>query len=417
MTLDPVHVDGIATLAGRLEDGIETTEQQDFAETVWAEFLDPLCRDNRTVLEPVSDQFRKMAALEAAALQERPFPTQHGLDSGTINPTTFKNGMVLDVAQAAMAGVPSDLDLHRSRTIIASIHSNDVTAQFSEGWQRFDDEYSRKQAFVVPRVDRYEQDVVHALALYLAESAHALEHAETVTDLLILDGPLYPTGLLTWADHDPELAELLVKDDVLAVVERYVELVETFIEAGVPLLGFVKSTTSKAITRAIRGEQGQAPWANDAGLFRQLLERTDDDGGTKTDALSFTNWFRSRVGTDHLLSVNGDALGIERRRDPADYEVTFFVVYDPRDDLLYRIEAPYAFTQDPTMRDRLTRQILADVAAERGPPLAVQKADELARIGGDEKRALRTEIERRLDSERQRVYNDKRWGSIATDRP
>jgi hypothetical protein len=417
MALDPVHVDGIASLAGQLTDGIDTTAQQDFAETVWADFLDPLVHDGRTVLAPLDGQARRTAAIEAAALQERPFPTHHGLDSGTINPTTFKNGVVLDVAQAAMASVPSDLDLHRSRTIIASIHSNDVTTQFSEEWQSFDDDYSRKQAFVVPRVDRYEQDVVHALALYLAESAHALEHADAVSDLLILDGPLYPTGLLTWADHDPELAELLVKDDVLAVVERYVDLVETFIEAGVPLLGFVKSITSKAITRAIRGNQGQAPWANDAGLFRQLLERTDEDGETRTDALSFTNWFRSRVGTDHLLSVNGDALGIERSRDPADYEVTFFVVYDPRDDLLYRIEAPYAFTQDSEMRDRLTRQVLADVAAQGGPPLAVQKADDLARIGGDEKRALRTEIERRLDSERQRVYNDKRWGSIATDRP
>ena len=111
-----------------------------------------------------------------------------------------------------------------------------------------------------------------------------------------------------------------------------------------------------------------------------------------------------------MLSTSGDALGIERELDDEAYEVTFFVVYDPREDLLYRVESPYGITRDEETRDAITRQVLADVAAERGPPLAVRKADELARIGGDEKEALREEIERQFDSEQQREYNDKRWG-------
>jgi hypothetical protein len=415
MTLDPVHVDGIARLAGQIEQGVDEQDHRAFAETVWDEFLDPLVLDGRPVLEPVDEQRRRKVDVQDAALQATPFPTQHGLDSGTINPTTFKNGVVLDVAQAAMSAVPSDLELHRGRTIVMTAHSNDATASLTEDWQMQDGGYARQRVLQTPRVDRYEQDVVHALALYLAESEHALEQADVVEDLLVLDGPVYPTGLLQWADHDPELAELLVKEDVLAVVENYVRLVETFVEREVPLIGFVKSTGSKALTRAVRKSQGQAPWANDAAFFEKLLARRDDDGDLLTDALTCTNWFRSRLGTDRPLSTDGDALGIDRELDPAAYEVTFFVVYDPREDLLYRVEAPYGVTRDAEARDAITRQVLADVAAERGPPLSVAKADELARIGKEEKSALREKIEERLDSDRQREYNDVRWGAEFED--
>ena len=415
MTLDPVHVDGIARLAGQIEQGVDERDHRAFAETVWAEFLDPLVFEGKPVLEPIDEQRRRKVDVQDAALQATPFPTQHGLDSGTINPTTFKNGVVLDVAQAAMSAVPSDLELHRGRTIVMTAHSNDATANLTEDWRMDDEGYARQRVLQTPRVDRYEQDVVHALALYLAESEHALEQADVVEDLLVLDGPVYPTGLLQWADHDPELAELLVKEDVLAVVENYVRLVETFVERDVPLIGFVKSTGSKALTRAVRKSQGQAPWANDAAFFEKLLARRDDGGELLTDALTCTNWFRSRLGTDRPLSTDGDALGINRELDPAAYEVTFFVVYDPREDLLYRVEAPYGVTRDDDTRDAITRQVLADVAAERGPPLSVAKADELARIGKEEKSALREKIEERLDSDRQREYNDVRWGAEFED--
>jgi len=95
--------------------------------------------------------------------------------------------------------------------------------------------------------------------------------------------------------------------------------------------------------------------------------------------------------------------------DPEAYEVTFFVVYDPREDVLYKVEAPYAFAGDDETRERLERQILAEVAAERGPPAAVHKADALARISREEKRSLRRTFEDRLDSEELRTYDDVRW--------
>lgn len=411
MTLDPVHFDGIARLASRIDQGVDAADYRAFAETVWQEFLDPLLFDGTRVLEPLDSVRRRAVDVENAALQADRFPTRHGLDSGTINPTTFRNGLVLDVAQAAMATVPSDLELHRARTVVATVHANDATLSLQDDWTVFDDGFSRGRILQAPRVDRYEQNVVHALALYLAESHHAGLQTDIVDDLLILDGPLYPKGLLDWAGRDPELADLLLEDQrPRDVVQNYIDLVESFVERDVPLMGFVKNPAARAVTRAVRAERGNAPWVDDASFFTTVLERRAGEE-RRTDQLTFTDWFVSRGGADAPLSTAGDALGLDRTLAPEQYEVTFAMVYDPRDDIVYRIEAPYAFTRDPDVREDLLMQTLKGVAAERGPPPAVAKADELARIGRDEKAALVAAIEERFDSERDTGYDERRWGS------
>ncbi|NHX39198.1 MULTISPECIES: DNA double-strand break repair nuclease NurA [Haloarcula] len=412
MTLDPVHVDGIAKLAGQVRETVETSDQEAAAEEVWDSFLDPLWQDGTKILEPLDEQRRRKVPIEDIALADPPFPTQHGLDSGTINPTTFKNGLVLDVAQAAMGSVPSDVELHRGRTIIMAVHSNDATLGFDGEWQGGDRGYAKRRVLDVPQVDRYEQRVVHALALYLAESRHALTNADVVEDLFILDGPIYPTGVLRWADRDTELADLLAEDDrPKTVVNNYVDLVERFVERDVPMVGFIKNSSTKALTRALR-RKTNAPWVNDTAFFRRILERCDDEGERQTDCLTATNWFRSRGGTDGIMAADGDALGIERSLDPEAYEVTFFVLYDPRSDLVFRVEAPYAFTKDPECRTKLTRQILHDVAREQGPPLAIGKADELAKIDRQGSEELTRRIERTFETDREREYNDIRWGAV-----
>ncbi len=419
MTLDPVHFDGIARLARRIDHGADERDHRAFAETVWNDFLDPLVDDRgRPVVEPVADVSRHRVDCEDVALADSPFPTEHGLDSGTINPTTFRNGLVIDIAQAAMSATPSDLDLHRSRTVVATVHSNDPTATVYDEWDRFDEGYSRSRAVKVPPLPRFAEGVVHALALYLAESEHALEHAGDVSDLLVLDGPLYPRGLLRWSDQHPDLADFLLEDPrPTTVLENYVRLVEDFVARDVPLVGFVKNPATRVLTRTVKQNGADAPWANDAAFFTRVLEvgeYVDDVDGDRwerdTSALTYTGWFRSRGGVDRPLSSDGDALGVERELPPESYEVTFFVVYDPRDDLCYRIEAPYAFTRDPDVREALARQLLQDVAVAHGPPTIVEKADELARIGTAEKRSLRETLEEAFETTEDRTYDDHRWG-------
>ena len=208
MTLDPIHVENIAQLAYGIGGDVDATDHDDLAERVWREWLPELRRDGRVVIAALGDHERRRAAIDDVALAARPFETVHGLDSGTINPTTFKNGLVVDVAHAAMASSPTDLDLHRDRTIVATVHAGDSTAGFDSEWTRRDEGHTKQRVLHVPRVNRYAERVVHALALYLAEGTHALDHADRVDDLLVLDGPVYPKELFTWADRDPELGAL-----------------------------------------------------------------------------------------------------------------------------------------------------------------------------------------------------------------
>ncbi|WP_330632710.1 DNA double-strand break repair nuclease NurA [Halocatena halophila] len=407
MTLDPVHFKGITQLADRIQRDASLMDYRDLAEAIWTEQLDPLEWQGRTLLEPIGELSRRKVSIEGIALADDPFETRHGLDSGTINPTTFKNGLVLDVAQAVMSAIPSDLDLHRRRTVVMTVHSNDATIDFHGGWRRRDDGFMRKRVLHTPRVSRGESAVVHDLALYLAESEHVLEQADRVEELLVLDGPIYPRGLLNW-QRSEELRRLLDDNErPHDVIENYIRIVERFAERDVPLVGFVKTPLSRMITRTVEKRRGNAPWVNDAAFFSQLLEPDDDE------ALTFTNWFRSRGGQDELLSADGDACGVERRRDPAEYEVTYCVIYDPRDGIVYRLEAPAVFTRDKTRREQLTRQILKGVAVEQGPPLAVEKADSLAKISKDETRALQSALEQTLEAERDSSYDAKRterWG-------
>ncbi|MFD1569415.1 DNA double-strand break repair nuclease NurA [Halorubrum laminariae] len=423
MTLDPIHVENIARLAYGIASDVDTTDHDDLAGTVWRDWLPDLSRDGRTVIEPVGDHERRRAPIDDAALAARPFETVHGLDSGTINPTTFKNGLVVDVAHAAMASEPTDLDLHRDRTIVATVHAGDSTADFDGDWTNRDDGHTRQRVLHAPRVNRYAEGVVHALALYLAEGTHALNHADRVDDLLVLDGPIYPKELFTWDDRNPELGALTREAKPRAVVENYVRLVERFVERDVPLVGFVKNPSSGTIVRSLARNGVEPPWPDDTALFTRLLERRaaedefgDDSNGSDgrgeriDDELTFTTWFHSRGGADETMAADRDALGIDREFDPELYEPTFMVLYDPRTDVTYKLEAPYAFTRDRDTRERLTRQVLADVAASRGPPEAVAKADELARIAATEKTALRRAFEDRFDSEQQSTYDDHRWG-------
>jgi hypothetical protein len=414
MTLDPVHVDGIADLAAYLARNVDDEEHTDLARTVWEEYLDPLYGpDGDVVLDPLGTRRLRSVDVDDVALADPPFETVHGLDSGTINPTTFKNGIVLDVAQAAMAAVPSDLDLHRHRSIVATTHANDATLKLDEPWRKLDEGHCRWRIIHAPRVSRYAEGVVHALALYLAESTHALEHADAVDDLLVLDGPLYPKELLNWRDRDGELRDLSREAKPKQVVENYVRLVERFVERDVPLCGFVKNPAAKHLVTAVRDRGMEAPWTDDTAFFTRLLERraagSRGTEGRDTSELTFTNWFVSRGGSDRTFSTDGDAYGLERNLDDDLYEVAFVVVYDPRTDVLYRVETPVAFARDEEVRRRLTTQMLRGVAAERGPPESVAKADELARISAREKIALRRKLEENLDSDAVRRYDDVRW--------
>ncbi|MCO8243034.1 MULTISPECIES: DNA double-strand break repair nuclease NurA [unclassified Haladaptatus] len=413
MTLDPVHFDGIAELADRIEYEGEERNHRELAREVWENYLDPLYHDGTEVLAPLTDLERRCANIEELALETDQFETMHGLDSGSINPKVFKNGLVVDVAHAAMSSSPSDLDLHDSRTVVKALHTNDVEPKFGTEWESYN-EGSKRRIVHAPRRDEFEQDIVHALALYRAESRHALDHTEDVSDLLLLDGPVYPKGIIRWRDRGSILPDLFEESkEVRTILENYVELVETFADRDVPLAGFVKNISARSIIRTLREKGVNTPWAHDAAFFSQVLERgevTDGEYERLTDDLTLTNWFVSRAGSDAFFGGDEATRYIDRKFAPEQYDVTFCVIYDPRQDLLFKIEAPRVFTSDETCRRRIERQVLKEIAISRGPPTVISKADSLARIGRNSTYSLLRSFERSFDSELDENYNNVRWG-------
>lgn len=398
MTLDPVHFDGIDALATRIHSDYDDSTHQQNAEDLWT-YLDPL-RDDGEVFYPVDELQRRRVDPQDIALTNDAYPTQHAVDSGTLNPRAFTNGLVVDVAHAAIAAVPSDLDLHRSRTLVSAVYSSDSTALLDDGWLSFDDDNSRGRVVQVSSdLERHEREAVHAYALHLSESTHLLQHLDAATDLLFLDGPLYPKGVVRWITE----GEPIVRDsrNTREVVSNYTEAVDTMLSRDVPVIGFVKNMSGRQVVRRLR-RKGVCPWSTDAAFFKQVL--------SGEDGLTCTNWFVSRFDVDRtVLSSEADWVP-ERNHDPEDYLPAHLYVHDARNDLMYKAEAPLGFVRDDAERDRLTRQVLKEVAID-GVPRAVRKADELARITRGQKESLVERLESRLGVREDRSYDDERWAT------
>ncbi len=397
MTLDPVHFDGIATLTRQVDADFDDSDEDETANDLWSA-LDPLYMDGERKLYPVDSLERRCVPYEEMALVDDEYPTQHGLDSGTLNPTRFTNGLVVDVAHAAMASEPSDLDLHRSRTVVEAVYSSDHSTSLGEEGLSFDDDAADGYVVQAPsRMSRLQNEVVHAYALYLAESRHALEHLDDVDDLLFLDGPLYPKGVVKWVGE----GEAVVADaePTKEVLENYTEMVERAVERGVPVVGFVKNPSGGQVVRALSG----SPWMDDASFFRFALKSEDD-------VLGYTNWFVSEFYVDRGDPfASHPAEWTEHSLDEEDYRPAYMAVHDPRDGLVFKAEAPLAFVGDEDTREALTRQVLKEVALNQ-VPRAVSKADSLARVESGQRKEMLRSLEQSLGVERDRGFDEERWG-------
>ncbi|MDY7081393.1 MAG: DNA double-strand break repair nuclease NurA, partial [Halobacteria archaeon] len=256
MTLDPVHFDGITSLAERISTDYDDTDQDDTADRLWETYLDPLYASSDKkdkVLYPIDSLERRRVSIEDIALADDEFETQHGLDSGTLNPREFANGLILDIGHAAMASVPSNLDLHRRRTLVAAVHSGDATTLLDDNWLSFDRNSSRGRVIQLSSdLQNHEREATHAYALYLSESYHLLENIAEVEDLLFLDGPLYPKGVIKWVGDD----EPVIKDSehTREIISNYAEIVDESLDADAPVVGFVKNMSSRQIVRRLREE-------------------------------------------------------------------------------------------------------------------------------------------------------------------
>ncbi|MFW6448269.1 MAG: DNA double-strand break repair nuclease NurA [Halobacteriota archaeon] len=411
MPLDAVHVDAIDRLVGSIDRPGLANDRAELAEALWTDVIvDPPAA---VPLEPLEPAARASAPVDDLALERRPFDTVSAVDAGSLNPTTFRNGLVVDLAHAAMATTPSDVDRHRRRTIVAVAHGPTSEIRSDRDWTTFDDDHGRARLVAAPYVLREEQTAVHTLALEAAEVEHALANRDGFGDLLLLDGSAYPASVLHWEDRRGELAASVAETEPKRVLEGSLAVVDACRDDGVACGGFVKNWTARGLVRAIEeagvADVGRLPWRTDYGLFSQLLAAVEPEA---EPALRWTSWFRMDYGVGRAMPRAIEAYGLDAAGDPAEYALGFMVVHDPRERVAFRVEAPVCILDDDATRAALTRHVLGGVAQTAGPPPTLAKADALAGIGRRERQDLRRQLERSLGSPQLSRYDDVRWPEV-----
>ncbi len=443
MTLEPVHMRKISELAKRIDRSFEFEEPKTAADIY--KLLEELKIDGKVILKAVDRLYRGMVRTALMAQCEDPYPVTYACDSGSTNPKTYDSGLFVDFCHCALAATPTDLDVQRYRTIVCAAYSSSqkVAMQSTEGWEEFDEGMGRaKLVRIAPdELKKKASDMVHSLAMYLAESEHILHMKDRLdpAGFFIMDGPIYPKQLMYWVVLGDEEVQLRRNDDARKALQNYIDIMDHFLEKRVPVIGFVKNPLDMQIMDTVRkkGAGFDLPWMLDTQFFRNVLslEKGANGGfgqgtencrngktgnannGSGNAYITYTNWFQQPNrfyekllnGTSPLAA--GDKLrdGLRHKFPPEDYALCFFMLYVPSKDVVFKVEAPYGLVKDDFLRMQMTKKVLFDLSLH-GFPLTLTKADHVAKI----RKVERNEIDKFFENMNPDTdYNDLRWGNIS----
>ncbi len=413
----------------------DTTNES--ASSIW-ELLNPLKNEKEeTILQPIDSKlYIKTFPIRDAPSIEPPFPTQNAVDSGTLY-VPFTNGMSLAYSRAVMATEPTDKKLHSSDTVTMCYHTSDLLApDLCSDLFNIPDSPDNTMIMTKlsnpPHENEILESVLHATALYLSEGSHALKWANSVKDILILDGPIFPVALLGWHHFNTALENFLFANGPSRrALKAYIDLIDSFVkpiiadEPSPPLIGFVKrprSTTIKSTFNRLPSKMNSFIWPHDSSFFKQILSshvspQVRKRATTNNSDLVYTNWFISKSGIASLFGnflIDHEFSGVARP-DHSAYDLTFFMIYDPRIDVVFRVESPYAFSRNPSMREKIENFIFKEMAIHKGTLSTINKADHLSRMSNPEKESIGKLLAAHFHTRIDVNYNCIRWGSSSMD--
>jgi hypothetical protein len=446
MTLEPVHMRKISELAKRIDRSFDIEEQKT-ATDIYS-LLEELKLDGKIILKAVDRLFRGIVRTELMAQGEDPYPVTYACDSGSTNPKTYDSGLFVDFCHCGLAATPTDLEVQRYRTIVCAAYSSSqrVAMQATSSWETFDEGLGRaKLVTIAPdELKRKAPDMVHSLAMYLAESEHILFIKDRIKpeSFFIMDGPIYPKQLMYWIVLDDEEVRIRQNDNARQILQNYIDIMDHFLKNRRPLIGLVKNPTDVQIMDSVRKKKDlfDLPWTLDAQFFRKVLspekldkihEQEHSEGnlrnnmrnsrngrhnGSRNTYITYTNWFlqpnrfyeKLLNGTSPLAA--GDVLQQQLRHvfSPEDYALCFFMLYVQSTDVVFKVEAPYGLIKDDFLRTQITKKVLFDVSLHEFP-LTLTKADHLAKI----RKVEREEIDKFFENMNPDItYNDTRWGDF-----
>ncbi|UGV40710.1 DNA double-strand break repair nuclease NurA [Methanococcoides orientis] len=419
MTLEPVHIKAISSMVSRIDSLSEDDEPEKAPELF--ELLSELEYEGKVVLKALGKLFRAKVDIDRMSLAKDPFEKTYSCDSGSTNPISFNSGLYVDLCHCSIASTPTDIDLHSKWTMVMSTYSpgTGMVIDTTGGWDYFDENEGRasivkiRPGLLKKRVDR----MVHNIALYLSESEHILWLMEKFDEdgFFIMDGPIYPKQLMYWMVVESDEVQIRDDDNAKRILQNYVDIMDHHIANRRPLIGFVKNPEDMQtmITLRKKYSMGDLPWLRDSQFFKNVLSPGKDEGkGSRW--ITYTNWFlQPNQFYENMMDSTSLVLDLDLKHEfpKEDYAITFFMVFVPSIDVLFKIESPYGITKDEQMRDQITRKVLHDIAVN-GIPMTLSKADSLAKIRISEKKLIKGMFKgQKIDT----IYNDVRWGESIDD--
>ncbi|WP_135604156.1 DNA double-strand break repair nuclease NurA [Methanococcoides sp. NM1] len=419
MTLEPVHIKAISSMVSRIDSLSEDDDPEKAPELF--ELLSELEYDGKVVLKALGKLFRAKVDIDRMSLAKDPFEKTYSCDSGSTNPISFNSGLYVDLCHCSIASTPTDIDLHSKWTMVMSAYSpgTGMVIDTTGGWDYFDENEGRasivkiRPGLLKKRVDR----MVHNIALYLSESEHILWLMEKFDKdgFFIMDGPIYPKQLMYWMVVESDDVQIRDDDNAKRILQNYVDIMDHHIANRRPLIGFVKNPEDMQTMITLRKKyaMGDLPWLRDSQFFKNVLSPGKDEGkGSRW--ITYTNWFlQPNQFYENIMDSTSLVLDLDLKHEfpKEDYAITFFMIFVPSIDVLFKIESPYGITKDEQMRDMITRKVLHDIAVN-GIPMTLSKADSLAKIRISEKKLIKGMFKgQKIDT----IYNDVRWGESIDD--
>ena len=419
----------IAEIASGIEYSYTEKESQDIFEIF--KLLSELRADDKIILKSLGKLFRSTADMRRLSLADDEFKVTYSSDSGSTNPILFERGLFLDICHSAMASTPTDLNLHRKRTIVCTGFSSGKKTKLpeSENWKMFDEGFGRSKVIQIDpsalkiRAGR----MVHDYSIYASESEHILWTQPDMdkSGFLIMDGPIYPKQLMYWMGTNSDKVLIRYDKNAKKILQNYIDIMDYHLENKFPIIGFVKNPAETQIINllreAVKEEKifTELPWATDTQLFKAFLKPNDSEkeerGGDVGNRfkITYSNWFvQPNQFYDGEIKVNSPLVDetLGRKFEAADYWPVFFMARVPFDgnQIVFKIESIYGLIKDDEIRRKTTKKILYELSAGMIPETLL-KADSIAKISAGEKREIR---EMFTKDPAEKSYNEIRWGDL-----
>jgi hypothetical protein len=393
-------------------------------QAAYARKLFELVSHSGGAIEPLEEPtYQKTPLSELGTWTEDPWaqPT-YGLDASTTQPIEVNNGLIIDTAYAkiGVAGRGTDRTIEEGGAIKTVVHFADSESTLHDTETTTGDVAGEVVRFPDVTQSRNLSKDIATAAQHLAESEHLVGNVDDIDSMCFIDGAIYPLGVVYWLllDEVGWATPAGAWEVPRRILGNYAEFIDEQFEAGLPVVGVVKTSTIDEVLTALEKKISQhnltdgdgvridVPWTRDHQFMGEVLR------DSSLDHLTYTSWFvqEELPFKNHSFDLLSSIESQLAHADASAYRRAFFYVRLPKTGDVLRVEAPYLMVSDADRRRAIQYKTLKEIAKKQDVPGAVGRADRIARITSENRETIRNMIR---SSETSFDHNwDGRWSDI-----